>query len=132
MRFLFPVALAAVAVCHAAWCQEVVTDEPLAKKQLIATLPLLALPKLDVDKIITTTANKNPNTWMISPPAAISSVLASDQLPKDLKQVVDGIPKGDSNIETWQPKQKEAIASAIEQWKSKYLAGEYANHLDQV
>lgn len=133
MRLTCVAALAILATGGSGWCQEVVTNEPLTKKQLIATLPLLTLPKLDVDKVITATNDKNSNTWMISAPAAVSSVLLSSQLPKDLKQAVKSIPTGDwVDINTWQPDQREAMASAVEHWKTKYLADERRNHFDRI
>jgi hypothetical protein len=125
--------LAILAMGGSGWCQEVVTNEPLTKKQLIATLPLLTLPKLDVDKVITAANDKNSNTWMVSAPAAVSSVLLSEQLPKDLKQAVNSIPTGDwADIKTWQPDQREAMASAVEHWKTKYLSDERRNHFDRI
>jgi hypothetical protein len=122
MRPTYLAALGILVLCDSSWCQEVVTNDPLTKKQLIATLPLLSLPKLPIDKVITATNDKNTNTWMISVPAAISSVLASDQLPKGLKQVVNGIPKGEWDTKTWQPNQTEAMTSALEHWKTEYLS----------
>jgi hypothetical protein len=131
VRLTCAAALAILAMGGSARCQEVVANEPLTKKQLIATLPLLTLPKLNVDKIITATNDKNLNTWMVSVPAAVSSVLVSEQLPKELKQTVNSIPTVDwRDIETWQPNQKEAMATAVEHWKAKYLSDEHKNHFD--
>jgi hypothetical protein len=133
VRLTCAAALAILAMGGSARCQEVVTNEPLTKKQLIATLPLLTLPKLDVDKIITATNDKDSNTWMVSIPAAVSSVLVSEQLPKELKQAVNSIPTRDwADIETWQPNQKKAMATAVEHWKAKYLADERKNHFDSI
>lgn len=70
---------------------------------------------------------------MVSAPAAVSSVLVSEQLPKDLKQAVNSIPAGDwVDIKTWQPDQTEAMASAVEHWKTKYLADQRGSHFDRT
>ncbi len=131
MRLTYAAALAILAMGGSGWCQEVVTNEPLTKKQLIATLPLLIL--LDVDKVITATNDKNSSAWMVSGPAAVSSVLVSEQLPKDLKQAVNSIPTGNwMDINTWQPDQTEAMAGAVEHWKAKYLADERESHFNTI
>ena len=67
--------------CGAVFCQEVVTNEPLEKSEVIATLPLFALRQLPVDQVIIP-AGDQKNKWVISASAAVGSALSSKQSSK--------------------------------------------------
>ncbi len=120
MRVSQAAALATVLLCPAAWCQEVVTQEPLTNKRLFAKLPVLALRKLDVDKVITAANPNETNTWMVSPSAAVASVLSSDKIPQTVKSKVTGISFEQSSVADWQPIQREAMATAVGAWTQDF------------
>ena len=67
--------------CGAVFCQEVVTNEPLEKSEVIATLPLFALRQLPVDQVIIP-AGDQKNKWVISASAAVGSGGRANNPPK--------------------------------------------------
>lgn len=121
MQFLPFAALATLLLCQAAESQEVVTNEPLAQDQLIATLPVLALRELDIDKVIITAKINSNNTWMISGPAAVGSVLSSEQIPQQVKGEIERTAY--RPIDEWKPSQKKAMASAVDTWVGQLRFG---------
>lgn len=81
MRAAWIAAIVLQFFCGAAICQEVVTNEPLAKSEVIATLPLFALRQLPVDQVIIP-AGDQKNEWVLSASAAVGSALSSKQSSK--------------------------------------------------
>ena len=116
MRFVQAAALVSAVICSdAALSQEVVTNEPLRKDQIIGTLPVLALRKLPVDKVISPANNPNYE-WMVSYPAVVKAALTSEKLPEPTKSIFKGL---DSSDPTVSPSTKKiAFDKAVELWTS--------------
>ena len=62
-------------IYNSAWSQEVVSDEPLARSELLAALPVFAVRKVPVDEVIT--ERDTPGIWSIDP--SVVSAAADQQ-----------------------------------------------------
>jgi hypothetical protein len=106
--------------CGAAICQEVVTNEPLTKSEVIATLPLFALRKLPVDQVIVPAADLK-NQWAMSASAAVGSALSSKPSSKAEWEGAKN-PYGDSNPsrDEWLSPKYSALVKEVDLWQQEY------------
>jgi len=78
MRAMWVIPFVSLLVCKTAACQELVSDEPLRQDQILATLPVLGLRKLSVDKAITPGSAENGG-WILNPMTVVGSALSTDR-----------------------------------------------------
>jgi hypothetical protein len=120
--------------CGAAVCQEVVTNEPLAKSEVIATLPLFALRQLPVDQVIIP-ADDQKNEWVLSASAAVGSALSSKKSSKaeleSFKNFYGELVNKNPSRDQWLSPENSAAKKAIDLWQQDYTkkSAEFAKNI---
>jgi hypothetical protein len=109
--------------CGAVFCQEVVTNEPLDKSAIIATLPLFALRQLPVDEVIIPADNQK-NEWVLSASAAVGSALSSKEASKaewkSLKNFYGVFVDSNPSRDQWLSPENSAAIKAVDMWQQDY------------
>ena len=106
---------------NTAYCQEVVSAEPLSKKEIVATLPVLAVRKVPIDMVIM--GVKSPSEfWNMDPTVVVGSAFSSQ--PKQKKQwdeLNSKMSSGDRSAQlSWMKENSSGVAKAIVEWVDTY------------
>jgi hypothetical protein len=120
--------------CGAVFCQEVVTNKPLEKSEVIATLPLFALRQLPVDQVIIP-AGDQKNEWVLSASAAVGSALSSKQSSNaewaSFKNFYGDLVDKNPSRDQWLSPEDSAAIKAVDIWQQDYnqKSAEFAKKL---
>jgi hypothetical protein len=126
MRGIWVIPFVSLLVCKTAACQEFVSDEPLRQDQILATLPVLGLRKLPVDKAITAGSAENGG-WIFNPTTVIGSALSTDiKYTKPLNNYIYYVPSLEPNaafdwLKLGKAEQAKAVGEAMSSWEGDYV-----------
>ena len=123
-------------LCNAAFCQEVVTDKPLDKSEVLATLPVLALRKLPVEQVIAPLDSQS-NEWVLDASAAVRSAYASKSTKTGSAPVMNVSPKGHEALndpypsnDKWFSPENDEVVNAVRLWEQGYDKKNFARVQD--